>query len=270
MTRLHILRDPEAEKRSLMSQQVPRCNGQQDGQQCVHYWFVQASIQPLKDADQFKRGERLRRCLLVQPTQNLDFIDLATTCTQYKAGPLPYDPNQEKYDPLTYEETSALEVLQERHRGLGQDTPFLPSLALAEFQKLAVDKPDDPLVVEIRAKADEQRAELEARKRDGEDMRRRNVAIADYTLAVEAWWANRPTEWHSNEQYLAAKPVAPPGAVAFDPDVAEWQAIARAWWDERPLGPDGKTIDEAHADHAAWLARKPQPRPSLLARLEKK
>jgi len=177
-----VLQDPEAEKRSIMSQRVPRCNGHQDGLQCKHYWFVQANIQVL-NADHFREGERLRRCMLVVPTQNLDYKDLATACNQYEPSLTKYDAAQEVYNPLTDEEIAALEVAFAKH---DKELPFLAELALAAYKKLSAEKPDDPTVVEVRSRAAAQSADLETRKQEGIEARKRNAAEAAEREAQKA------------------------------------------------------------------------------------
>jgi hypothetical protein len=260
MSVLKILRDPEAEKRSLMSTRVPRCNGHQDGWQCKHYWFVQCNIQPMINADHFKEGERLRRCLLVSPTQNLDYKDLATACTQYEPSLRAYDPAQEAYDPISDEDIAALQVLQEHHRErVGDRAPFLPAVALESYKQLPT---DDPLIAEVRARAVEQGSDLEARRREGEEARRRNQAISEYQASVSAWWSNRPSAWETNDRWLALKPEPPPGAQPFDPEVAAWQATAKGWWEKKPAVKEGPIYDE-------WMAQKPVPPPALVARVQK-
>ena len=174
--------DPEAEKRSIMSQRVPRCNGNLDGKQCKHYWHVECAIKVV-NADNFERGERLRRCLKVLPTQNLDYKDLAVSCNQYEPGELAYDPRQEEYDPLDDEDVAALAVMYARHReahpvrpGEKDGVPFDPSAALVAYIALAKSTPDDPLVLAVKARAAEGSADLEARRLEGEEARKRNQA----------------------------------------------------------------------------------------------
>jgi len=191
---LKILQDPEAEKRSIMSQRVPRCNGHQDGIQCRYYWFVRANITVL-NADHFKEGERLRRCLLVSTTQNLDYKDLATSCNQYEPHPMGhrYDPSQEAYNPLTDEEIAALEVAHTKHQdGKNKDQPFLAEVALAAYKQLAAESPNDPYVLAVRAQAVIQTSDLEMRKKEGEEARKRNKAEAEERARKQAEAAAPP------------------------------------------------------------------------------
>ncbi len=183
MPPMTILKDETAAERSIMSQLTPRCNGQQDGLQCENYWFVRANIEVL-NADNFKEGEKLRRCLLVHPTQNLNLHDLATTCTQYKPSVRPYDAAQEQYNPLTDEDITALEEAHKDHIAkYGRPTkdkpnvrPFVAAAALAAYKELAAANPNDPHVVAVRNQASTQSADLEARKLEGIEARKRNAA----------------------------------------------------------------------------------------------
>lgn len=170
---LKVLSDPESEQRSLMSQRVPCCNGHKTGYQCRHYWYVQCNIQPLQDADFYKEGEKLRRCMLVVPSQNLDYKDLATTCSLYEPSTRTYDAKQEEYNPLTPEEVAALRCMHKRHKST---QPFIAELALAEYKRVAEVDPGDPFVVEVRRVAREELDDYEQRKREGEEARRRNLA----------------------------------------------------------------------------------------------
>lgn len=216
--------DPEAEKRSIMSQRVPRCNGNLDGKQCKHYWFVECAIQVV-NADNFTRGERLRRCLRVLPTQNIDYKDLATVCNQYEPSDVPYDPQQEVYEPLGDEEVAALAVMYAKHRQdipvdvREKDAPFNAGAALVAYKALAAASPDDPLVKAVREKAAVTTTDLEARKLEGAEARKRNQAEMAENERLRAEAADA-----KEKAALAAFPLAPPAPLARK----SW--ISRIFW----------------------------------------
>jgi len=120
---VRFLKDEDADARSLMMRQPVLCNGQATGWQCRHYWLQVCRMDTL-NSDELKVGERFRRCMLENPTQNADLIDLPVACNQYvTTGRLvdrllgrarPYNPADEVYDPLSTEEVEFLR--REWHR----------------------------------------------------------------------------------------------------------------------------------------------------------
>ena len=137
------LKDQDADARSAMMQQPVLCNGEATGWQCKNYWFQVVRMDTL-NSDELKMGERFRRCMLEQPTQNADLIDLPVACNQYvSTGRLmdrlrgqarPYNPLDELYEPFSAEEVAYLRSEWARRKEAKENMAnFSPKAVVAQF-----------------------------------------------------------------------------------------------------------------------------------------
>ena len=138
---VRFLKDADADSRSMMMKQPVICNGQATGWACKHYWLQVCRMDTL-NSDELKVGERFRRCLLEQPTQNADLIDLPVACNQYVTTrrlvdrllgrARPYNPADEVYDPLTAEEVDFLRREWLRRKEAKEDLVLFDPKAVVE------------------------------------------------------------------------------------------------------------------------------------------
>lgn len=140
-------KDADADARSAMMKFPCMCTGQKTGWQCQHYWYQQIPMDAY-NSDELKVGERTRTCMLVNPTQLADMIDLPSVCTQYKStGSLlnrilgqarPYAPDQEAYEPYTMEEVAYLRAEWTRRKNAKEDMRLFNTQAVVDAYKAQV------------------------------------------------------------------------------------------------------------------------------------
>lgn len=144
---VRFLKDEDADARSVMMKQPVICNGQATGWQCRHFWYQVLRMDTL-NSDELKVGERLRRCLLEQPTQNADLIDLPVVCNQYvSTGRVmdrllgrarPYSPADDAYDPLSAEEVEFLRREWARRKAAKEDMVKFDAKVVVEAYRAEV------------------------------------------------------------------------------------------------------------------------------------
>ena len=112
---IQYFKDPKADARSLMNKQKFMCNGEATGLKCRHYWASVLKIDAV-NPDALRTGEKHRKCLRVPGViidlEGDNIPEMAVKCDQYDPSPFwarrSYDPDFEKYNPMTPEEIDAM------------------------------------------------------------------------------------------------------------------------------------------------------------------